>query len=135
MKSEEHWQCLLRHVHSGASINAVDRWGRTPLHNAAASGGIAAIAELVKQGAALDARTGTGHRPLDLALDLARHHGHKSAVQALTAAFEAQQRSGGGGSVNSSSGVNSMQQQQRRQRGGKKRSGESGGGKGAGPRR
>ena len=111
--SEEHFQCLLRLVLSGAALNAVDRVGCTPLHVAAASGDVTAIAELLKHGAALDARTVCGQRPVDLA----RATGHKEAVRALTVAFEAQQRISSGGA--SSSG--------NRLRGGKKRSGESGG--------
>jgi ankyrin repeat protein len=49
---------------AGADVNAADRRGSTPLHNAASGGHDAAVRLLAEQGANLEAETQSGQTPL-----------------------------------------------------------------------
>lgn len=66
-------------LESGASADAANKAGNTPLHFAAQKGHAAIVAPLLKSGAQMDARSKTGNTPLHLAAQ----NGHVAVVQPL----------------------------------------------------
>ena len=66
-------------LHHGANVNTTDRYGDSPLHNAASKGCIAIMSLLISTGAEINLRNGRGKTPLLIAT-LKRH---VAAVQML----------------------------------------------------
>ena len=66
-------------LEAGADVEARNRWGRTPLHGAAASKRSQVVAELARAGADLNARDSAGNTPLHAS----RHNEHAEVVYLL----------------------------------------------------
>jgi ankyrin repeat protein len=64
---------------AGASPNAVQQGGATPLHEAAFRGNLDLVRLLLKHGARIDVRDSQGKSPSDLA----REHGHENVLRVL----------------------------------------------------
>ena len=61
-------EAVKRLIAKNALVNAIDRWGMTPLHNAANDGNTEAAELLIKKGADVNANLKDGATPLDIAI-------------------------------------------------------------------